>query len=241
MIKAELDHVAVAVAFRGIARDYIVNELGGGSVASGRRSGMTIDQFRFSLGTKLEVISPDPDHESRSVLESFLLKHGSAIHHVTLLVDSVEDAVDELRTVGIQPAGISLSDPRYQEAFVLPRDAAGVMVQLSWKDVDDEGWARRYGHQPTSPRSNCPDFIGARLSHPSPEDAKVQFERLGGTIEERDGSLVCRWGTGLLEIEIIPGELRATEELKFDGFIDYASCFSDDCKIVRDTRKKTWY
>lgn len=217
MINSAIDHVAIAVPNRSPAIDRYVNQFGGGSVASGRRAGITIDQIIFAHRTKLEIVSPDPDSPKRERLNDFLKKHGPVIHHVTVRVESVRDSVNKLKHSGVQLVGLRLDDPRYQEAFVLPNQGGGVMVQLTWKDVDDEGWARRHGHCRTEPRPECPDFIGVRWSQPNLEAIADQWRILGGTPKMRDGVLTVSWGPGQIQFEYVVGESRATEELLFEG------------------------
>lgn len=217
MIISAIDHVAIAVPERAPAVDRYVGQFGGGSVASGRRAGVTIDQVVFARGTKLEIVGPDPGSPIRMRMYDFLKKYGSAVHHVTVLVESVRESVRKLKNVGVEPVGVQLDDPRYQEAFVLPNQGGGVMVQLTWKDVDDEGWARRHGHRQTAPRPECPDFIGVRWSHPNLDAIAYQWNVLGGTPKVRDGVLTVSWGTDQLRLEYVHGESRAIEELLFEG------------------------
>lgn len=217
MILSTIDHVAIAVPHRGPAISRYLDDFGGGSVASGRRAGITIDQVTFSYGTKLEIVGPDPESPERDRTYDFLRKYGSVVHHVTVLVDSVEDAVVTLAAAGVRLVGVHLSDPRYQEAFVLPEQGGGVMVQLTWKDVDDEGWARRHGHTPTAPKLNCPDFVGARWSQPDLDSVAEQWRVLGGDVAMRDSALTVSWGPDRLRFEYVEGEPRVVEELLFDG------------------------
>ena len=236
MISTQIDHIAVAIPRREPAVRRFLDDLGGGSVASGRRAGSTIDQIRFARGTKLELIGPDPDHADRGRMEGFLAKHGSAIHHVTLLVDDVADTVERLRAAGVEPSGVALGDPRYQEAFILPKDAGGVLVQLSWKDVDDEGWARRYGHVPTAPRADCADFIGARITHPNIDAATAQWERLGATITRGVDGFVASWGADDLCIHVVAGEPRSVEQLLFSGCESMQGSAEVGPDVVSETR-----
>lgn len=192
-------------------------------MASGRRAGITIDQIVFSRGTKLEVIGPDPESPARGRTDDFLATFGSVVHHVTLMVESVEASVAALRSAGVRPVGVKLDDPRYREAFVLPQQAGGVMVQLSWKDVDDEGWALRYGHQPTTPRSECPDFVGARWSQPALDIVASQWRILGGTVSGNSEKLSVSWGENQLRLEYVRGEPRQVEELLFDSAVLYSA------------------
>jgi hypothetical protein len=171
----------------------------------------------FANRTKIEIVGPDPDSPYRKRIYDFLKKHGPVVHHVTVLVESVRESVKVLKDVGIEPVGVHLDDPRYQEAFVLPYQGGGVMVQLTWKDVDEEGWARRYGHYPTAPRPDCPDFIGVRWSQPNLDAIADQWNILGGTPKVRDGVLTVSWGPDRLRLEYVHGEPRAIEELLFEG------------------------
>jgi hypothetical protein len=237
MIVSTIDHVAIAVPERTSALERYLHQFGGGSVASGRRAGITIDQVSFSRGTKLEVVGPDPQSSDRARTDDFLRRHGSIVHHVTVLVESVEEVVAQLKLVGVRPVGVYLDDPRYQEAFVLPNEGGGVMVQLTWKDVDDEGWARRYGHTPTNPKADCPDFIGVRWSQPDLDSVATQWRTLGGTVVREDGLLTVSWGDDRLRFEYVQGKPRAVEELLFDGAPEFSSSTDSGPAVVSAKRK----
>ena len=237
MIVSTIDHVAIAVPERTPAIERYLNHLGGGSVASGRRAGITIDQVSFSRGTKLEIVGPDPESPERERTYDFLKKYGSVVHHVTVLVESVEDAVAALKSAGVRPVGVHLDDPRYQEAFVLPQQGGGVMVQLTWKDVDDEGWARRYGHVPTAPRPECPDFIGARWSQPNLDEIAEQWRKLGGTVALNGEVLTVSWGEDRLRFEYVQGEQREVEELLFEGSPTFAASMEAGPAVASARRK----
>ena len=185
----------------------------------------------------MEVVGPDPESADSQRTYDFLNKYGSVVHHVTVLVESVEDAVATLRSAGVRPVGIQLGDPRYQEAFVLPQHGGGVMVQLTWKDVDDEGWARRYGHVPTAPKPNCPDFIGARWSQPNLKEVAEQWKLLGGTVAMSDGILTVSWGVDRLRFEYVEGDPRVTEELLFEGAPSLPSSVEAGPAVVTARRK----
>lgn len=238
MISTQIDHVAIAIPRRDSAVRRFLDDLGGGSVASGRRSGSTIDQIRFARGTKLELIGPDSDHVDRGRMENFLSRYGSAIHHVTLLVDDVAEAVRLLEHDGVVPSGVALGDPRYQEAFILPKDAGGVLVQLSWKDVDDVAWARRYGHVPTAPRPDCADFIGARIAHPDLELAAAQWQRLGATVTRRDDGFFAAWGPDDPRIYVVEGAPRSVEQLVFSGSVSMPGSPEVGPEVVNETRDR---
>lgn len=217
MIPTTIDHIAIAVPHPSVAVARYRNEFGGGSVASGRRAGVSIDQIVFPPASKLEIVAPDPQHPNRKHMEDFLMRYGSVVHHVTLLVDSVAGCADILAGDGVRVLGSSTTDPRYHEAFVHPSDAGGVMVQLSWKDVDDEGWARRHGHVVSQPRKSAPRFLGARWSHQNLRLVTLQWERLGARVVGDDYSCVVDWPNCALKLFYVSGGNRVVEELLFEG------------------------
>lgn len=214
-INTTIDHVAIAVPKSELSLSRFIGDLGGGLVASGRRSGSTIDQVRFANGAKLEIIGPDHSHQHGNRLEKFLLEFGSSVHHVTLLVQSVAEAVESLESLGIPTVGKSLSDERYQEAFILPIITGGILVQLSWKDVDDEGWAKRHGHVSVAPRANAANFHGMRCSVKNLDSALEVWRILGGQLRKNGQFVDVYWDDSPLVIRLNEGETREGIQLLF--------------------------
>ena len=214
-IRTTIDHVAIAVPKSEIALGRFIGDLGGGLVASGRRSGSTIDQVRFANGAKLEIIGPDHSHQHGNRLEKFLLEFGSSVHHVTLLVQSVAEAVESLENLGIPTVGKSLSGERYQEAFLLPIITGGILVQLSWKDVDDEGWAKRHGHVSVAPRANAANFHGMQYSVRNLDPALEVWRILGGQLRKNGQFVDVYWDDSPLVIRLNEGETRKGIQLLF--------------------------
>jgi len=142
-----------------------------------------------------------------------------------LRVDSVAKCAKTLARDGVRMLGASTSDPRYHEAFVHPADAGGVMVQLSWKDVDDEGWARRYGHVSSRPRESAPRFLGARWSHQNLRMVALQWARLGARVVGDDYSCVVDWPKCALKLFYVSGGDRVVEELLFEGINEVKASF----------------
>lgn len=234
-LATEIDHVAIAVPDRNPAIFRFVNELGAGVVASGRRSGSTIDQLKFRNGNKLEILGPDLQHKLGNRMVDFLDKYGSAIHHVTLNVQSVATAVQILEDNGIKAIGVSLSDKHYQEAYVSPKDTGGILVQLSWKDVDDEGWAKRHGHIPTVHSVNASEFIGLRVVVEDPELSANRWVLFGARIEAGKNGYTANWGNESLIIEFTRGQFVDNQILLFGGREHYersAECGPQVCGIL---------
>lgn len=229
MIKlfSALDHIAIAVPERDPVIKRFVGELGAGIAASGRRSGLTIDQLKFHRGTKLEILSPDLKHKLGCRIVEFLEKYGSTVHHVTLTVDSVSDAVSILETHGIITVGNSLDGERYQEAYISPKDACGLLVQISWKDVDDEGWALRHGHLATMPTHEAADFIGLRVPVPDPIRAAYVWTIFGGIVKDSSLGTLVQWPGDSLAIEFTLSAKEREQALIFAGEENYVA--SSEC------------
>ncbi|MGH2626839.1 MAG: hypothetical protein ACRDHY_09340, partial [Anaerolineales bacterium] len=66
------------------------------------------------------------------------------VHHMTLKTDDIARSLDHVRSTGIEPFGVSLDHPGWKEAFLHPKDAHGVLVQIAQSSLDDEGLARHH-------------------------------------------------------------------------------------------------
>ena len=77
---------------------------------------------------QLEFLQPvGPD----SFLHRFLAGHGPGVHHITVEVDSIDDAVTFLREeMGVEPVREIFSDGKWRQTFIHPRDTGGLLVQL---------------------------------------------------------------------------------------------------------------
>jgi methylmalonyl-CoA/ethylmalonyl-CoA epimerase len=51
------------------------------------------------------------------------------VHHLTFRVKDIESKLEYLRSRGIEPVHVVL-DGRWKEAFIHPRQAHGVLIQL---------------------------------------------------------------------------------------------------------------
>ncbi len=78
--------------------------------------------------TKWEILEPAGED---SFVERFLAQRGPGVHHVTFEVEDIEEAARELRAMGIEPFGMRVVSDWNKELFIHPRDAGGVLIQLS--------------------------------------------------------------------------------------------------------------
>lgn len=130
------DHVSVAVnSIR--ASLPLVNLLEGRFHDGGDQSsdGFRWVQFCLPGAGKLELIEPLQSADEDNFLVRFLGTNGEGIHHLTLKVADIEEAITRAAALGLDVVGIDLSNDGWKEAFVHPKSANGVLVQLAeWTD-----------------------------------------------------------------------------------------------------------
>jgi catechol 2,3-dioxygenase-like lactoylglutathione lyase family enzyme len=125
-----LDHVAVAVERWSDAWPRYVHELGGTWHSGGVNIGFSPAQLKYANEARVEILQPwEP--ETNPFLRRFLDHSGPGPHHLTFKVPDIEAALRQVRDAGFDPVGVRLEDPRWREAFLHPRQASGVVVQLA--------------------------------------------------------------------------------------------------------------
>lgn len=137
-----IDHVGVAVRDKEKASRFLEDALGARKVLDEPWTfrGQDFNWAYFDLGEsgRIELISsPDPEN----FVNKYIDKRGEGLHHVTIQVESMDEALESLRAMGIEPLDVNLSDPHWKEAFISPRDSFGVLIQLA--EFDEEYWADR--------------------------------------------------------------------------------------------------
>lgn len=128
-----LDHVALATRDARPALQVLVEELGAHIMSGGHASGFRPMQVFLGdreSGMKIELLEPW-DHAENDFLDRFLTRHGEGPHHLTFKVDDLEATIDRVRSLGYAPVGIDLSQPIWREAFLVPKEAHGTVVQLA--------------------------------------------------------------------------------------------------------------
>jgi methylmalonyl-CoA/ethylmalonyl-CoA epimerase len=140
---AALDHVAVAVRDVAAAAVLYRDVLGGEFLYGSDQpeQGFRFVQYRFPGGGKVELVTPIGE----GFLTRFLDDRGEGMHHITLRVPDLRAQLDRLRAGGIAVVLADLDDENWKEAFIHPRDAHGVLVQLAETPHRDEETARHFG------------------------------------------------------------------------------------------------
>jgi len=127
-VRPELDHVGVAVDDLGRMIRLLTEVLGGSLLSGGLepRTGLRSAQVTFAGGGKVELIQPTEDGPVRD----FVAARGPGVHHVTVLVDDVDDTIARLSAAGFRTTGRSEPTDMWHEVYVHPRDAAGCLFQI---------------------------------------------------------------------------------------------------------------
>jgi methylmalonyl-CoA/ethylmalonyl-CoA epimerase len=129
----DLDHVALATRDVRDPLDALVGELGGIVLFGGQNVGFRFLQLRLGdaiEGMHVELLEPWAVDQN-DFLERFVARHGAGPHHLTYKVDDLAATLERVRTAGYRPVNINLSDADWKEAFLLPREAHGTVIQLA--------------------------------------------------------------------------------------------------------------
>jgi methylmalonyl-CoA/ethylmalonyl-CoA epimerase len=125
------DHFGIAVRdVEDTLRVY--NDVLGGKLLVYKEEGSTRD-YTFTqielCGLKIEFISPI-EGKSESFLTKFIEKHGEGMHHLTFQVSNIAQATRYLRENGLRIVDEYYEDSLWRTAFISPRSARGVLIQL---------------------------------------------------------------------------------------------------------------
>ena len=127
---ADLDHVAVAAERWDDIRARYVDFLGGAWLGGMADSGFSWAQVLYANGMRLEMLEPyEPEHND--FLRRFLDHTGPGPHHLTFKVPDLRSALSQAEAAGYRPVGVNATNPQWREAFLHPKDAPGVVVQLA--------------------------------------------------------------------------------------------------------------
>ena len=143
---AALDHVAVAVRDPAPAARLFRDVLGGRFLMGGDEvsQGFRFVQYRFPGGGKVELVTPiAPD----GFVFRFLERRGEGVHHLTIRVRDIERQVERLQAAGVSLMLASMGNPGWSEAFIHPKEAHGVLIQLAQSAWTDDQAARHMGER----------------------------------------------------------------------------------------------
>ena len=127
---AVLDHLALGTSALTDGWELFGGVLGGTWAYGGDSPGFWFGQLTFAAGPKIELLTPAAGPDA-SFLERFLAAHGPGPHHVTFVVTDIQQTLARVRAFGIEPVGVNLASPVWKEAFLHPRSAHGIVIQIA--------------------------------------------------------------------------------------------------------------
>ena len=188
-----LDHLALGTPALSAGWELFADVLGGAWAYGGDSPGYWWGQLKFASGPKIELLTPTGGPDA-AFLERFLAARGAGPHHFNFLVPDIETALARIKAAGIDPVGVNLANPGWKEAFLHPRAAHGIVIQVAQQD----------GSPTSAPPRELPEPGPAtRLDliehHVSDLDGAVRLFRdvLDGRLEAADaGTAELTWPGG---------------------------------------------
>src|ERR1700733_11598246 len=177
-----LDHLAVGTLALSGGWELFGGVLGGTWAYGGDSPGFWFGQLEFTAGPKIELLTPTGGPDA-AFLERCLAARGAGPHHLNFLVTNIESALDRIRHFGIEPVGVNTANPEWKEAFLHPRTAHGIVIQVA--------------QQAGSPTSGPPQELGA----PGPPSRLDLIEHHVGDLD----------GAVRLFRDVLDGRLEATD------------------------------
>ena len=201
MSEIQLDHIAIAAHRLTDAPPLLVGVLGGIPFFGQEAASFRFGQWEFEGDGRIEVLEPRGDD---GFLHRFLAIRGPGIHHVTFKVPSLRDACDRAEALGYTIVGYHDAGPYWKEAFLHPKEALGIVVQLA--QMGGKGPTRgKWRTAPPGPANPPPPvrIVGLRARAHAEERAQRQWSTLLGGVVSRHGSaLVYRWPHSPLRIAV---------------------------------------
>jgi methylmalonyl-CoA/ethylmalonyl-CoA epimerase len=125
-----LDHVAIGTRVLTDGWQLFGGLLGGTWGYGGDSPGYWWGQLEFTAGPKIELLTPTGGPDS-AFLERFLAARTAGPHHFNFIVGDIEATLARVRELGIEPVGVALTNPRWKEAFLHPKTAHGIVIQVA--------------------------------------------------------------------------------------------------------------
>ncbi len=216
-LDARPDHIAIAVPDPDRTSSRWEGQLGGGLLTTWDNGTFKGRQYRYANGAKLEIIGPSPEDEGPdNFLRRFLTRFGARIHHVTLKVPDIDDAIRTVRDADLDVVDVNTQREHWKEAFLRPSQVGGLVVQIAWAAHTDEEWARRGDRDPDPPAEDAASLLGARLRHPDLDRAAELWTLLGAHVDRGDEQLVVWWDGSPLTLVVEEGAAEPVA-LRFAG------------------------
>ena len=190
---AILDHLALGTPALSAGWELFADVLGGAWAYGGDSPGYWWGQLKFASGPKIELLTPTGGPDA-AFLDRFLAARGAGPHHFNFLVPDIETALARIKAAGIDPVGVNLANPGWKEAFLHPRAAHGIVIQVAQQDGSPTSAPPR-----ELPEPGPPTRLDLIEHHVSDLDGAVRLFRdvLDGRLEAADaGTAELTWPGG---------------------------------------------
>ena len=179
-----LDHLAVGMPDLSSGWELFVGVLGGTWAYGDDSPGFWWGQLDYAAGPKIELLTP-AEHPEVDFLERFLAARGAGPHHFNFMVTDIEATLARIRSFGIEPVGVNLDYPEWKEAFLHPRDAHGIVIQVAQQSGSPESAAPR-----ELPEPGPATILDLIEHHVGDLDGAVRLFRdvLDGSVEAADSA-----------------------------------------------------
>jgi methylmalonyl-CoA/ethylmalonyl-CoA epimerase len=188
-----LDHLAIGTPALSAGWELFADVLGGAWAYGGDSPGYWWGQLKFASGPKIELLTPTGGPDA-AFLDRFLAARGAGPHHFNFLVSDIETALARIKAAGIDPVGVNLANPGWKEAFLHPRAAHGIVIQVAQQDGSPTSAPPR-----ELPEPGPPTRLDLIEHHVSDLDGAVRLFRnvLDGRLEAADaGTAELTWPGG---------------------------------------------
>jgi methylmalonyl-CoA/ethylmalonyl-CoA epimerase len=186
------DHIAIGVPAMSQAAPFLAGELGGVPDVGSPSGVFRWGTYAYEGGGSIEVLEPlGPS----GFLHRFLAERGSGIHHVTFKVPSLDEACTRAEAAGYDVIGRDASDPEWREAFLHPKQALGIVVQLAQPGPSDGAPSPSTPPPGVAAAPPPVTVLGLHMRCQSRERAIAQWSGVlhATTADGPHGSLVFRW------------------------------------------------
>jgi catechol 2,3-dioxygenase-like lactoylglutathione lyase family enzyme len=200
LARVVFDHIAIGVHRIEDALPFLVGELGGRPAGGGPSGPFVFRQWTFG-GGKLEVL--EPSGPPNGFLHRFLERRGPGVHHVTFEVPSLDDFCSRAASLGFSVVERNNSDPDWKEAFLHPKGAQSIVVQMVEHVNRSHEEPRVMGPEPGDPEPGSVgiELIGLRLLARDLDRARrLWCGLLQGIGRDLGGDLEVRWPGSVMRL-----------------------------------------
>ncbi len=195
------DHIAIGVPAMSQAAPFLAGELGGVPDVGSPSGEFRWGTYAYDGGGSLEVLEP---LGASGFLHRFLAERGPGIHNVTFKVPSLADTCARAEAAGYDVIGRDTSDPEWREAFLHPKQALGIVVQLAQPGASDGAPSPSTPPPGVAAAPPPVTVLGIRMRCQSRERAMTQWSSVlhGEMADGPRGGLVFRWPGSPMRIAV---------------------------------------